>query len=97
MSYPEWGSWTFTPAEADNLKTGVDEIIELTLVTPNKRNQYFTGDIRIVNKENTNDFSIIPTYVNTTKNKMILEKYVLKQRLTIYQSFIENIIETLIY
>lgn len=97
MSYPEWGSWTFTPAEADNLKTGVDEIIELTLVTPNKRNQYFTGDIRIVNKENTNDFSIIPTYVNTTKNKMILEINVLKQRLTIYQSFIENIIETLIY
>jgi C1A family cysteine protease len=97
VSYPEWGSWTFTPDEAENLKTGVDEVIELTLVTPNKRNQHYTGEIRIINKENTNDFSIIPVYVNTTKSKMVIEINVLKQRLTIYLSFIENIIENLIY
>ena len=51
-SYPDWGTWTFTPSNGDDLtpKDGVTTV-EVSVVAPDKKNKEFYGGIKIVNME----------------------------------------------
>ncbi len=66
---PSWANWTFKPESGEDLETGVPVIVEVTAISPNKENSEFSGEIKIINKENTSDNCIIPVYLNTPKNK----------------------------
>jgi C1A family cysteine protease len=70
--WPDWGQWTFYPLNMDNLKTTTGPItVEVSVVAPNKNNQKFTGEIKIVNKENPSDYDIIQVSLVTPKHKKV--------------------------
>jgi hypothetical protein len=63
---PDWGTWTFTPSEGDNLTPEDGPItINVTVIAPLKRNSEFTGQIKVVNSENSSDFDTIPVSLAT--------------------------------
>ena len=69
-SKPEWGTWTFNPYSGENL-TPEDGLfnVEVEVVAPNVENKNFTGTIRIINKNNPNDFCEIDVLLETPKSK----------------------------
>jgi hypothetical protein len=65
-SWPEWGEWTFIPSSGDDLIDST--IIDVTVVAPNEEGE-FTGEVKIINKENSSDFAILPVSLVITKIK----------------------------
>jgi hypothetical protein len=71
-SYPDWGLWTFIPSNGDGLTPEDGPLnIEVNVIAPEETNKIFTGQIKIVNKYKSSDYSIIPVSLATTKNKPI--------------------------
>jgi C1A family cysteine protease len=70
--YPnDWGIWEFTPDSGENLKPEGDLFtVTVSITAPNQGNQNFDGEIKIINKENPDDFSIIKVSLATSKNKI---------------------------
>jgi hypothetical protein len=70
IEYPEWGTWTFMPSSGDNLKPEDGVVtIQVSVVVPDESNQNFTGDVKIVNKKDSNDFAIIPVSLTIPVNQ----------------------------
>jgi hypothetical protein len=71
-SYPEWGTWTFNPESGEDLKPeNGDFTIQVTVTAPNNKSEEFAGYIRIVNKDNIEDYCIIHASMTTPKNHRI--------------------------
>ena len=67
--YPDWGTWTFTPSSGQNLKPRDGEVtIEVSVISPEEENRYFSGEIKVVNKDDGSDFEIIPVTLSTNQN-----------------------------
>ena len=66
--WPEWGTWTFNPSEGYNLipESG-DFNIQLEVKVPDTENEVYTGEIKIVNQENAEDFLTIVVTLSTMK------------------------------
>jgi heat shock protein beta len=81
---PTWGTWTFEPEEGENLgnKDG-SRTIKVTITAPNEENGEFSGQIKIVNKDDPNDYETIQISLTTPKNKNI-------NRFPLIQRFQEN-------
>jgi hypothetical protein len=66
LSWPDWGTWTFSPARGDNLHPEDGALnVTATIVAPSPcdfgyTSQTFTGNITIVNEENASDVCAIP-------------------------------------
>jgi len=83
-SFPEWGHWTFTPASGDDLKPEDGAVtIQVSIVAPAQEEQEFTGEIKIVNKDNTSNYGIIQISLATPKNRAI-------NTISLFQRFLEN-------
>ena len=68
--YPNWGTWTFTPSVGGDLKPEDGSYtIGVTVIAPDKHNSEFSGEVKIINKENNIDDCTIPVYLKTQKNK----------------------------
>jgi hypothetical protein len=71
--WPDWGSgssWTFTPSSQDNLTPEDGPVtVEVEVVAPDEEEQEFTGEIKIINNENPNDYCIIPALLITPVNQ----------------------------
>jgi parallel beta-helix repeat protein len=67
---PEWGGCTVTPDSGENLSPE-DGLIPLTvsITAPDEQEQSFSGEIKIVNKENSSDFHIFTVSLTTAKAK----------------------------
>ena len=67
---PDWGDWTFTPNEGYDLnpEDGIFSV-DVILVAPEEKNQEFTGEVKVVNKEDISDYITIPVSLVTSKNK----------------------------
>ena len=67
---PDWGDWSFTPSEGFDLnpEDGIFSV-DVILVAPEEKNQEFTGDIKVVNKEDSSDYITIPVSLVTSKSK----------------------------
>jgi C1A family cysteine protease len=66
VEYPDWGTWTFTPSSGENLKTVTGPYtVEVSLIAPEIKDQDFNGEIKIVNKEDSSDYSIIKVSLST--------------------------------
>jgi hypothetical protein len=69
--YPtEWGTWEFSQQSGENLmpEHGAQSIT-VTLEVPEDKNAEFTGEIKILNTHDPNDYDIIPISLTTTKHK----------------------------
>jgi hypothetical protein len=95
---PEWGEWTFTPSSGEDLKPEDGAIIvQVEVVAPNQQNQEFTGEVKLINMENSYDFDILPVILKTPKNKILSNTLILGylQRLPNMFPLLELIIQRL--
>ena len=68
--YPDWGTWSFNPENGTSLKPEdgpVDVNVEVNV--PNEKEAGFSGEVKIVNLDNPEDFEIVPVTLSTPKNK----------------------------
>ena len=71
-SYPTWGVWTFAPSSGTGLTPGMGAItINVEVVAPNEENTDFSGQIKIVNNDDSSDYDTIQISLSTPKNKPI--------------------------
>lgn len=57
---PTWGDWTITPESGANLRPDMGpQTIQVTVIAPQKRNEEYTGTIKIINTENPTDYCTI--------------------------------------
>jgi len=60
VEYPEWGAWTFTPEEGDNLMPENGAVtVEVEVIAPDDPETEFTGEIKIVNSNDPDDYCTI--------------------------------------
>ena len=69
---PTWGiNWTFTPAGGSGLETSVTQNVQVSVIAPDEKNQEFSGEIKVVNSADPNDFEIIQVTLSTPKSKFV--------------------------
>ena len=82
--YPDWGDWTITPEEGYDITPEQEPfVVEVSVVVPSDKNTEFTGEIKIVNSENTSDICTVEVYLSTPRNRAT------------YHSFFNSIFEGL--
>jgi hypothetical protein len=67
-SFPDWGEWTITP-DSGSTDYGDRLDVEVSVIAPDEQNSNWTGEIKIVNTDNSDDFGIISCFLSTPKVK----------------------------
>ena len=69
--HPEdWGTWTLNPSSGEDLKPEDGTVtVQVNVLVPDEQEKNYTGQIKIVNKDNTSDYEIIQISLATPKNK----------------------------
>jgi hypothetical protein len=65
---PEWGIWTFDPNSGTDLEAWSPIFVDVEIAAPSDRDT-FTGDLIIVNSEDSNDFEVIEVTLTTHRTK----------------------------
>jgi hypothetical protein len=73
--HPNWGSWTFEPKDGKHLEPGLPIVVEVSVYAPQNDTSEFTGEILIVNTDNSSDNCTIPVYLKTPKIKQVMKNY----------------------
>jgi hypothetical protein len=68
LSYPSWGTWTFTPSFGTDLPAGDSVIVQVKVVVPNEENTQYQGTITLINSHKTADSCEIPVTLKTPYN-----------------------------
>ena len=68
-SYPSWGTWTFTPSSGTSVTVDESFTVNILVEAPDVEEASFTGEIKIVNDDYSEDFDIVPVSLSTPKNK----------------------------
>jgi hypothetical protein len=70
-TYPNWGTWAFTPGSGENLTPEEGNItVQVSVTAPNQGDMEFSGSIRVVNTDNSSDFEDISIYLKTPVNEI---------------------------
>jgi len=64
---PNWGDWSFSPNEGDDISPGNHVQVDVEVVAPPDTNQEFSGFLKVVNKENPEDYCNIYVYLKTPR------------------------------
>jgi hypothetical protein len=99
-SWPLWGTWTFYPSSGTNLTPGSSVVGQVTVVAPNEKNKAFTGEVKLVNKNNSSDFVILQVSLATPKDKsfvlhfldQLLERFPVLARLLALSPFFSKLL-----
>lgn len=84
---PQWGDWTFNPDEGEDLKPEDGPVsVDVELIVPKDPLAEFTGEIRVVNKENQDDYCIILIKLSTSMNTQSAIHPLLKIILDFFQN-----------
>jgi len=66
----DWGNWTFTPFNGYDLTPEEGPyIVEVKVVAPFEQKQQFNGEIKIINKDNSSDYTKISVFLSTPRDK----------------------------
>jgi hypothetical protein len=76
--YPEWGEWTFTPASGTGLPVGESITVDVEVVAPTDKETEFTGEVTLVNSDNSNDTCDIDVYILTPRSKTVYHPFYLR-------------------
>lgn len=72
VQYPDWGEWTFSQMQGENLRPEDGEmIINVSIVLPDQEDTEFSGEIILRNLHNANDESVIPVSLTTCKKHVV--------------------------
>lgn len=64
--WPEWGTWYFLPPDGEDLKPNDGAIhIYVFVEIPDQPYTEYTGNVTVVNLENSSDFELVPVYLRT--------------------------------
>jgi hypothetical protein len=94
--WPDWGTWTFSPSNGNNLPKDGTTIVQVTVVAPDQGDQQFSGEVKVVNADDSNDYEIIPVSLATPVNQQSVQqinqdiKLVSPQSLTIFNNPYNN-------
>jgi hypothetical protein len=67
-SIPDWGYWTFSKLEGDDLSPENGKLtVEVSVVAPEDKNKDFTGEIVVVNKNDIDDREVVQVSLTTYK------------------------------
>jgi C1A family cysteine protease len=70
--WPEWGNWSFSHYSGYNLKPEDGQItIDVTVTAPDEQYQNYSGEIRIENQEDPDDYEIIQVTLSTPRVRLI--------------------------
>jgi hypothetical protein len=76
--WPDWGDWTFTPANGTDLTPEDGAFtIDVEVVAPDEEEKEFTGEIKLVNQENASDFCTISVSLTTPRSRLSLRSVLL--------------------
>jgi hypothetical protein len=64
----EWGDWTITP-ESGTVYPGCPETVSVKVIAPDEESSNFEGYLKVQNKDNPNDFELIPVILTTSFSK----------------------------
>jgi hypothetical protein len=70
LSYPDWGTWTFTPSSGTDLPAGDSVTVQVKVVVPNEENTQFQGAVTIINSDKTADSCVISVMLKTPYNTL---------------------------
>ena len=91
IQYPTWGEWEFIPESKISLRPEDGPVkVNFEVQVPNEICADFSGEIRVVNSNNPNDYCTLSISVGTAKTKLV-ENY-----LSILQSFKFPILNNLV-
>jgi hypothetical protein len=89
--YPEWGTWTFTPPSGEDLSNADGPLtVQVEVVAPSDRNSEFSGEIKVANTANPDDFGTVPISLATPLNResiilkfleMLIQRFPLLERI----------------
>lgn len=69
VSWPDWGTWTFTPDSGEDLTPEDGELtIEVSATAPDEKNEEFADYVKVVNTENSSDYCLIHISLTTPKS-----------------------------
>ena len=98
-SFPEWGTWTFTPDHGSGLtpEAGAFEV-EVSVIAPNTPNTQFVGEVIVKNIDDPSDTDSIPVTLTTPKarNKYLNFLDLLSERYPFLNLLIEKLIDMLV-
>ncbi|KYK22080.1 hypothetical protein AYK21_00250 [Thermoplasmatales archaeon SG8-52-2] len=84
----DWGTWTFTPESGTGLTPEEGPVtIDVEVVIPNVANQEFTGKIKVINTDDTNDYCEIDIYLQTPRNRMLFNTFFMRLLEQFYDTF----------
>ena len=69
--YPNWGNWTFNPSSFYVTPEFI-LVVYVTVIVPREKNKQFTGEVRVVSKENPQEFCSVPVIITTPKYQKIM-------------------------
>jgi len=70
QSYPDWGTWTFTPESGADLTPEDGAItVDVEVVAPDEPETEFEGEVKIVNSDDPADFCIVEVALATPVNQ----------------------------
>jgi hypothetical protein len=61
-SFPDWGTWTFTPSSGATTATTA---VDVEVIAPMDQETEFTGEVKIINSDNASEFCIIDVALAT--------------------------------
>ena len=71
-SYPEWGTWTFTPETGENLMPDAPITVDVEVVAPEDKESEFAGQIVLVNMDDPADTCTIDVSLVTPMSQSSL-------------------------
>ena len=88
---PEWGTWTIEPMSGEDLTPEDEPVqIQVEVIAPDVEEETFTGELIIVNKDNSNDFCVIDISLQTP-----VSQHAQNPLLSLLQRFIQKIMDTI--
>jgi len=85
-SYPDWGTWSFDPDNGIDLTPEDGEVtIDITVVAPDESEQTFTGTVKLVNSEDSDDYVEIDVSLATPRVRNSIRN--------IFIEFLEQLVE----
>jgi PKD repeat protein len=94
-NWPSWGEWSFDPDGGHNLEPGNPVTVEVVVIAPDEKNEEFSGEIKIENKNNTNESCTIDIKLVTPKNKSFNFNFILLKRLLYRFPILQKILNVL--
>jgi C1A family cysteine protease len=70
--WPDWGDWSFNPDSGTGLEEDDTVTIDVEVVAPEDPETEFTGEVKIVNSEDPDDYCIINVSLATPVNQQVI-------------------------